>query len=92
MSPFRSKRQARWMFAAEARGELPKGTAERWAEETPDIKRLPEKAGGNKGTERSEASETRKGGKHGEGKGAKAGGGGRKGVRKSKGKVKAGRR
>jgi len=30
------------MFAAEDRGELPKGTAERWAEHTPDIKALPE--------------------------------------------------
>lgn len=31
------------MFAAEARGELPKGTAERWAHHTPDMKHLPEK-------------------------------------------------
>jgi len=31
------------MFAAESRGELPKGTAKRWARETPDIKKLPEK-------------------------------------------------
>lgn len=30
------------MFAAEARGELPKGTARRWAHETDDIKKLPE--------------------------------------------------
>jgi hypothetical protein len=41
--PFKSKAQQRYMFAAEARGELPKGTAERWAHETPDIKKLPEK-------------------------------------------------
>jgi len=31
------------MFAAESRGEVPKGTAERWANETPSIKSLPEK-------------------------------------------------
>jgi hypothetical protein len=36
----------RAFFAMEKRGELPKGTAQRWAEETSDIKRLPEKAGG----------------------------------------------
>jgi len=42
--PFRSKKQMRWMFAAEERGEIPKGTARRWAEHTPNIKKLPEKA------------------------------------------------
>lgn len=31
------------MFAAEDRGEIPKGTAKEWARETPDIKELPEK-------------------------------------------------
>ena len=31
------------MFAAESRGEVPKGTARRWAHETPNIKRLPDK-------------------------------------------------
>jgi hypothetical protein len=40
--PFKSKAQQRFMFAAEERGDLPKGTAERWAKETPDIKKLPE--------------------------------------------------
>jgi hypothetical protein len=40
--PFKSKAQQRWMFSAENKGELPKGTAERWAEHTPDIKALPE--------------------------------------------------
>jgi hypothetical protein len=39
--PFRSKKQQRWMFAAESRGELPEGTAHRWADET-DFKELPE--------------------------------------------------
>jgi hypothetical protein len=32
--PFKSKRQWRAFFAMEARGELPKGTAEKWARET----------------------------------------------------------
>lgn len=41
--PFKSKAQQRFMFAAENRGQLPKGTAERWARETPNIKNLPEK-------------------------------------------------
>lgn len=41
--PFRSKAQARWMFAAESRGELPKGMAKRWADHTRSIKKLPEK-------------------------------------------------
>lgn len=43
--PFRSKAQQRWMFAAEARGEVPPGTAERWAHETPNLKNLPERVG-----------------------------------------------
>lgn len=30
------------MFAAQKRGDLPKGTAEKWAKHTPDIKGLPE--------------------------------------------------
>lgn len=42
--PFKSKSQQRFMFAAEARGDLPEGTAERWAHHTSNIKRLPEKA------------------------------------------------
>ncbi len=41
--PFKSKAQQRFMFAAEERGEIPKGTAERWADHTPNIKDLPEK-------------------------------------------------
>ncbi len=41
--PFRSRAQMRWMFAAERRGEVPKGTAKRWAEETPNIAALPER-------------------------------------------------
>ena len=41
--PFESKSQQRKMFAMEARGELDKGTARRWAHKTPNIKSLPEK-------------------------------------------------
>jgi len=33
----------RYFFAAEERGEFPWGTALRWAHETPDIKKLPER-------------------------------------------------
>jgi len=41
--PFKSKAQRRWMHAAEARGEVPKGTASRWEHETKD-ESLPERA------------------------------------------------
>jgi hypothetical protein len=40
--PFKSKAQQRYMFAAESRGEIPEGTAARWAGETKSIKKLPE--------------------------------------------------
>jgi hypothetical protein len=36
------------MFAAEERGDVPKGTAKRWAHHTKDIKHLPEKKKGKK--------------------------------------------
>ena len=42
--PFKSKAQQRYMFAAESRGDVEPGTAERWAKETKNIKDLPEKA------------------------------------------------
>jgi hypothetical protein len=41
--PFKSKAQMRKFFSMESKGELPKGTAEHWAHETPSVKRLPEK-------------------------------------------------
>ena len=41
--PFKSKAQQRYMFAAESRGDIEPGTAERWAKHTPDIKHLPER-------------------------------------------------
>lgn len=40
--PFKSKAQQKYMFAAEGRGDLPKGTAKRWAHHTKNIKKLPE--------------------------------------------------
>jgi len=39
--PFSSEAQRRWMFAAEKRGEVPKGKAREWAEHTKG-QRLPE--------------------------------------------------
>jgi len=41
--PFKSRSQQRFMFAAEARGDIEPGTAERWAKHTENIKALPEK-------------------------------------------------
>lgn len=42
--PFKSKRQAAYMFAAEKRGDVKPGTAEEFARATPSIKNLPERA------------------------------------------------
>lgn len=41
--PFESKAQRRFFYAAESRGELPRGTAARWEKETPKGKKLPER-------------------------------------------------
>lgn len=41
--PFKSKAQMRKFFAMEDRGELPEGKAEEWADETPDLRGLPER-------------------------------------------------
>lgn len=41
--PFKSKAQMRKFYSMERDGELPKGTAQRWADETPNIKSLPER-------------------------------------------------
>jgi hypothetical protein len=40
--PFKSQAQRRFFHVAEARGELPEGTAARWEEHTPKGKELPE--------------------------------------------------
>jgi len=56
--PFKSKAQQRFMFAAESRGDVPKGTAERWAKDTPDIKSLPEKKRKAPGFGRKKSKET----------------------------------
>lgn len=47
--PFKSKAQQRFIFAAEARGDLKNGTAEKWAHETYNIKKLPERKGHSTG-------------------------------------------
>lgn len=41
--PFKSKAQMRKFYALEAKGELPEGTAHEWANETRNIKKLPER-------------------------------------------------
>ena len=41
--PLKSKAQMGKFFAMEKRGELPKGTAKKWAEHTPNISKLPAK-------------------------------------------------
>lgn len=41
--PFRSQAQRKFMYAAETRGDVPKGTADRWQDETPKGKSLPER-------------------------------------------------
>lgn len=40
--PFKSKAQRRFFYSAESRGDLPKGTAEKWEEHTPKGKKLPD--------------------------------------------------
>lgn len=42
MSPAKSKAQLRELFYLESKGKLKKGTAKKWAHETPNLKRLPE--------------------------------------------------
>lgn len=42
--PFKSEAQRRFMHAAEARGEVPEGTAAAWSAETPKAKKLPDYA------------------------------------------------
>lgn len=46
--PWKSQAQRKWMYAAEARGELPKGTSDSWAKETPNVEKLPERVGKKK--------------------------------------------
>lgn len=41
--PFKSKSQMRKFFQLEKEGKLPTGTAKAWADETPNIKKLPNK-------------------------------------------------
>ena len=46
--PYKSEAQRKFFFAAEARGDIKKGTARRWAHETPSMKKLPERVGKKK--------------------------------------------
>lgn len=55
--PFKSEAQRRKFHAMESRGELPKGTAERWEKETPKGAKLPERIGPKKKTKPAEAYE-----------------------------------
>jgi hypothetical protein len=41
--PFKSRKQMKKFFVLEKEGKLSKGTAKQWADETPDIKKLPSK-------------------------------------------------
>ena len=41
--PYKSKSQQRFMYAAEAKGDVEPGTASRWSKETRDLKGLPER-------------------------------------------------
>ncbi len=45
--PFKSKDQMEKIFAMEGRGELPKGTSEKWVHKTPNIGKLPKKVRGS---------------------------------------------
>lgn len=40
--PFRSRSQVRWMAAAESRGEVPRGTFDKWKSHTEGLTDLPE--------------------------------------------------
>lgn len=52
--PFKSKAQMRWMFAAEERGEVPKGTTKKWLKHTKNKSKLPEKKKENKTNKKAE--------------------------------------
>lgn len=41
--PFKSEAQRRFMYAAEKRGEVKRGTAKRWERETPKGRKLPKR-------------------------------------------------
>ncbi len=56
--PFKSKAQMRLFFAKESRGELPKGTARRFAHETKSISKLPERKKKKSGTIREGVMDT----------------------------------
>lgn len=51
--PFVSQSQRRLFFALERSGHLRKGTSRKWAKETKNIHRLPERVGRRKAKKRS---------------------------------------
>ena len=71
--PLKSKAQMRKLAMLEKQGKVPKGTLHEWAEETPNMKSLPERKGGGKR------------GKKGKGSRQKAKAGNRRKVQKRKG-------
>lgn len=58
--PFKSKKQMRKFYALEERGEMKKGTARRWAHETPSIKSLPLYAAKKRGSKKMAAAGRRR--------------------------------
>lgn len=52
--PFKSKKQMKWMFSAEKRGEVEKGTAKKWASHTPSPSNLPAVASSHYASEEGE--------------------------------------
>jgi hypothetical protein len=51
--PYKSLAQVRKFFAIEREGEIKKGTADKWAKHTPNIKGLPKKVKKTKGRSNS---------------------------------------
>jgi len=47
--PFKSEAQRRFMYAAEKRGDVKKGTAKRWQRHTPKGRKLPKRVKRRKG-------------------------------------------
>lgn len=43
--PIKSKSQLRWLGWAERNGKVKRGTLHRWAVETPNLRKLPERVG-----------------------------------------------
>lgn len=57
--PAKSKAEIKYLFAAERRGEVKRGTARKMAEDTPNIRALPMHVGDRKKPARSNSSRLR---------------------------------